>query len=113
MKQKIVSLRMERIAFHPVMLVLALLGFISLVFWGAIAWSTRPSPIRDCIEIGGGWDNEKNVCRIFSECLDKGGCYALPVPGLLPRDQPWCLFGEDITPEACYNSQALRESLGQ
>lgn len=90
---------------------LAMFGLFNLVFLIAIVLSTV-SQGASCADIGGNWDHEKNICSIISQCLNKGGCYALPVPGLLPRDQPWCLFGEDITPEACYDSQSLRESFG-
>lgn len=100
-----------RAAIHPIVVApLALFGAVNLVLWGGIIWSTWPSPHRDCVEMGGGWDSEKNICPIISECLDKGGCYALPTEAL-PKDQPFCLFGKDMTPEACYDSQWLREHL--
>ncbi len=51
-------------------------------------------------------NEEVYTCLIITECLDKGGCYARQETG-----NAWCLFGKDVTPEACYNSSWLRKYL--
>lgn len=90
--------------------ILALVAVISLLLWGFTIWNTQFSPQMNCADIGGNWDHKKNVCSIISQCLDKGGCYALPT-GALPKNQPFCLFGKDMAQEACYDSAWLREYL--
>jgi hypothetical protein len=104
--------RVRNLLLHRALLIpLAFFGAVNLLFWGVIHWSSF-EPHSYCLDLGGSWDEEQDNCSIISQCLDKGGCYAAPVPGLLPRDQPWCLFGEDMTPEACDDSQWLRDTFG-
>jgi hypothetical protein len=96
---------------HPtlrlvILILLALFGIASIGIWvDFINRPQAPEPVPYCfINKAGDYH-----CPIITECLDNDGCVAHPHSPL--SQHTWCLFGNDITPAACYDSQWLRKSL--
>ena len=108
---KLIFKKLKCAVTHPfVLVVFALITMFIFIPLAGIVWGAWPTKFSNCIEIGGGGYSKNNVCPIITECLDKGGCYPVH-DGTLPKDRPFCLFGKDMTPEACYDSAWLREYL--
>lgn len=110
MTQETIWARVKRIARDPFVIIWLAIILISLGSLVYTTWPSVPFVEIDCADLGGAWDDEKNTCLIISECLDKGGCYPIH-DGTLPKDRPFCLFGKDIKPNACYDSEWLRKYL--
>lgn len=103
---KALSLLRNPILRQGVVILLALFGIANLILWVAIIRNDKTASMPPyCTKSNEGI----YTCPIMTECLDKAGCYAKR--GFFSAGEPWCLFGEDMSPEVCEDSNWLRKYL--